>query len=190
MSSVAVQKAPASHLGVVLRQVAEVFGDAADATPIMVGKQYLKTFGAGTGPRVLFVPEPRGKFGAPIETGNPCSVTHSCAVYVRGAESGDDIARFDAAYELGDRVMSEIARATTGRRYTETEFVDDSPADVDAYGADLAFSFTYRRDVSWDAKIVAVAAADADNAPARPTGPVAGVIADSVLADATISPED
>ncbi len=189
MPSVASQKSAPSHLGVVLRQVAEVFGAAADATPIMVGKRYLEHFGTGSAPRVLFVPEPRGKFGDPIEMGNPCSFTHSCDVYVRGAESGDDISRFDAAYELGDLVASEIARATTGRRGTETNFVDDSPADVDAYGADLAFSFTYRRDVRWATKIVAVAAADADNGTPVPTGPAVGIPAATVAINVTDEPE-
>lgn len=154
-----------STLADVLRQIVDAMSAMGDATAIQVGKQYLPHLGAGAPPRVLFVPEPKGKIGPPYDIGYAASVTHSCNVYVRGAESGDDIGRFDAAYALSDRIMSLVSTATTGKGGAESDFADDSPAGVDCYGADVAWSFTYRRDVPHDAARYRLAGATADAAP-------------------------
>lgn len=155
---------PASSLADVLAQVREAFSAMGDATPIMCGAHYLSAENPGAigaAPRVLFVPEPKGKAGPPIEMGNVCSITSSCDVYVRAAEGGDDFGRLTAAYALLARVLGCLSVAGTGR--TEFgSFADDSPDDVDAYGADLTVSFTYQWDVPHDAARWALAPAAAN----------------------------
>ncbi len=166
--------APASNLAAVIGQVRDAFAAIGDATPIMTGKGYLEQFGVGAAPRVLFVPEPKGgggKVGPAIELGNPCSITHSCNVLVRGVESGDDLGRFDATYALGDRVVSLIKTAAPGR-VEFGAYLDDSPASVDIAGAGLKFSFTYIRDVRNDAARWGLPAAAADTSAATPIPPI------------------
>lgn len=183
-----VHAAPPSTLAVVLGQVVDAFQAIGDATPIMIGKKYLDDFGVGSAPRVVFVPEVRGKIGPPIEMGNPCSIAHSCNVLVRGAEDGSDLGRFDAAYALGDLVIDLIATAATGR-LEWGDFVDDSPTPVDAYGADLALSFTYTRDVRHNARRWALPAAAADTSPAQPLVPP-GIVAELATGTATTAPQE
>ena len=137
-----------STLADVIQQVIDAFGELADATPILVGAHYLEHFGTGSGPRVLFVPEKGGgSVGPPLNLGNAASVTHSCDVYVRGPESGTDVGRYGAAYALLDLVVNALATAAPGRLQWGA-MRDDSPVNVDAYGAGLAVSFLYQRDVT------------------------------------------
>ena len=141
---------PSSSLADVIRCITDIFSGIVDATPIQVGKEYLSTFGTGEAPRVLFVPDPKGSLTDPPEgTGGmryEAGIAHGCNVYVRGAEGGGDLGRFDAAYALADLVISALGRAARGR-WAGRDFSDDSPTGVDAYGADIAFSFVYTRGV-------------------------------------------
>jgi hypothetical protein len=153
----------------------------------MVGKKYLQQFGAGSAPRVLFVPEEGpGKIGPPIETGNPVSVTHACKVFARATESGDDFGRFDAVYALEGRLIDLIATAGTGR-ITWGKWADASPVDVDAYGADIEINFTFTRDVRHDPARWALPAADVDVTPA-PLSPPSGIPATTVVVNVTTTP--
>ena len=161
---------PPSNLGTVLRQVQRAMALCADATPVMVGEQYRHEFGVGGSRRVLFVPDKRGRGGPPTKMGNAASVSHSCNVFVRAAEGVDDIDRLEGAYALADIVMDLVATACTGR-IEWGDYADDSPTDVPAYGADIAMTFTYRRDVPHDAKRWALAPADEDTSPSSPILP-------------------
>jgi hypothetical protein len=141
-----------STLGDVLRQVTEAFDLAYERKiPIQIGAQYKQGLGQGGGPKVLFVPESGpGKIGPPIQMGNACSYTHAVDVYVRGEDSADDVGRFEQTYKLTDCVLGALTVAATGR----IEFGkvgDDSPTRTPAFGAGVAFSFTYQRDIPhWD----------------------------------------
>lgn len=169
MPPVVVDNARPSTLADVIGQVREAFAAMGDATPILVGKAYLP-MGVGSGPRVVFVPEPSGRIGEGIELGDACTVVHSCDVHVRATESGEDLDRFQAAYALGDRVLALLAVAAAGR-IEWGAFVDDSPADVDAFGADLSYSFSYARAVRHDAARWTLPASDADTSDATPGVP-------------------
>lgn len=163
---------PTSPLSEVLRLVGAVMGAIGDATPVMVGEQYLER-GIGAGPRVVFVPEKRGTWGPPpqLNAGLVAGVTHGCALYVRGAESGDDATRFAAAEVLADLAVN-ILRALAPGRIVGGEWGDDSPAPVDAFGADLALTFTYTRGVAHNVTMAAaVATAIAARSPADPDRP-------------------
>lgn len=187
MTLVAVGYSPPSTLADVIGQVRDAFQDMGDATPIMIGKQYLEQ-GVGSAPRVVFVPEPRGRIGPPQELGNAASVTHSCDVAVRGQESGDDLERFKQAYAIGDRVIDLIKTAATGR-IEWGDFGDGSPTDADAYGAEVAFSFTYTRDVPHDAERWALDPATADDAAAVPLVPPGEPASDMSL-EVTVEPQE
>lgn len=152
-----VQKQPISTLDDLIRVVMAVFSAAKDGTPIMVGEAYKSDFGAGSPPRVLFVPEKRPGMlgGAPKVNANYLAGwSHGCTVYVRGAESGEDVGRLDAAYELADRVINAVKGASPGRVVLAPGNPDDdSPLPQDAYGADLTFSFSFVRGVAVDPEI-------------------------------------
>lgn len=178
--------APPSTLADLIGQVKDAFDAMGDSTPIMVGSQFLKELGVGSAPRVVFVPEPKGKIGPPIEMGNAASVTHSCDVFVRASESGDDIARLVAAYALSDLVIDCIQTGGTGR-VEWGDYADDSPTDVDAYGADIALSFTYKRDVLHSPALWSLPAPGADTSGAIPHPPP-GVPASSVGIRPTTTP--
>jgi len=136
---------PPSTLIDVIGQVVDAFKVFGDATPIKVGKNYLDQ-GPGSSPRAIFVPDSAGRVGPPREMGNAASVSHGCTVYVRAKESGDDLTRFRQAYKLADIVIDLIGTAATGRIEWGT-YADGSPTDVDAYGAEIVLSFSFRRDV-------------------------------------------
>jgi hypothetical protein len=135
----------------IIAHVADAFSEMADATDIMVGKKYLKNFGVGGEPRVLFVPETDGGFGTPIEMGEPASFTHGCLVLVRAAPGDDDFQRFIHATDLADRVAALLVVAATGR-IEGGKYGDGSPIDTNEYGVDIAFTFTYKRAVRHDVK--------------------------------------
>lgn len=182
-----------SDLCDVLDQIAGKNGTieaAGYSVPVLIGKRYLEQFGVGSDPRVIFIPEPRGKIGPPIGAGNAASVTSSCDFAIRGPEQGDDIFRFRATYNLIKVVISAIARATSGRREWG-DLADDSPLNVDGLGADLKSSFTYQWDVRWDQAIVSVGAAPADTSEQSPSGPVKGQQAPAIGAiDVTTTPKE
>jgi len=183
-------KAPPSKLSTVIGQIRDAFDAMGDTGPgiVMVGKQYLEDFGVGSGPRILFVPDAKGKWGPPREMSNAASVTHSCDVYIRAPESGDELTRLDAAEALADRVIGMLKVAGTGG--TEGgDYADDSPTDVDAYGADIALSFTYRRDVRHDPKRWGLPAPDADASDLAPNVPP-GIAAPAVSLNPTTAPKN
>jgi hypothetical protein len=143
-----VQSSQPSTLSRVIRQVRDAFSDMGDATPICVGKAYLDR-SIGSGPRVVFLPEVSGALTRPIELGHCASHKHGCSVVVRASESGDDLTRFDAVIALHDRVVACLQVAGTGRIEWGSDG-DSSPTATDAYGAELTFSFTFRRDIPHD----------------------------------------
>jgi hypothetical protein len=186
---IAAQFANPSTLGDLIYQVKQAFSKMGDATPILVGKAYLTTnkegqTGIGNPPRVVFAPEAlsgSGKIQPPQEMGKAASMVHSCIVYVRAKESGDDIDRWKAVYSLADRVIDCIQVAGTGR--VEWLSLDSgSPIDSDGFGAELVFGFTYRRDIHHDAARWALPAADADDDAQKPHPPP-GIPATSVTID-------
>jgi len=187
MPLIAANNAAPSTLADVIQQVKEAFALVGDATPIMIGKKYLDE-GVGNPPRVVFVPEASGKVGPPIEMGSACSITHACDVFVRGVESGDDVARFNAAYVIGDRVLGFLAIAAAGR-IEFGDYGDGSPTDSDAFGAELTLSFKYSRDVRHDARRWALAPASPDTSP-FPAIPPQGELADQVELEVSADPQE
>lgn len=179
--------APSGTLTDLLRQVREAFEAVADATPVLVGARYLEQFGAGSDPRVVFVPELGGRIVAASAMGRAGAFEHSCSVYVRAAETGDDVTRFDNAYALAARVIDFVQTAGTGF-VSWGAFADDSPAKVDAYGAGLAFSFTFRRDILHDAARWALPAATDATAGPIPQPPPGSYAADPLTVDVTVTP--
>jgi len=165
---------PASSLADVLRCISDIFTGITDATPILVGKEHLADFGTATPPRVLFVPDPKGSLTDPPDgcggMGYEGGVAHGCNVYVRGAEGGGDLGRYDAAYTLADRVVTALGRAARGR-WVGRDFADDSPSGVDAYGADIAFSFVYTRGIQRDPKVWSLPAAPVAASPPNISAP-------------------
>lgn len=147
-----------SRLSDVLREVQAIFSVIGDATPIMVGRQYVAGRGIGSAPRVVFVPHAKGSWGPvnEINSGHVAGIKSGCNVYVRGVESGDDLGRMDAAEDLAARVLSALRAAAPGR-IEGGDFEDDSPTDADAYGADIALTFSYARGVPVDTAIRAAA---------------------------------
>lgn len=180
---------PPSTLTAVMRQVDQALSLMANATSFMVGKEYLKDFGVGSAPRVLFVPEPSGKVTTPYEMGNACAMVHSCNVYIRGAESGNDIARFDNAYAISDIILDLIITAGTGRIEWGT-LADDSPANVDGPGADVMFSFTFQRDVRHVSRRWALAPASDNTLPAEPIPPPGTFAADAAFVNTVTPPSE
>jgi hypothetical protein len=152
--------------------ILNLFTAIGDGTPIQVGKEYLRDFGLGTGPKVLLVPELRGKTLPALRIGGRevASVQHSVLALVRGAETGADVTRFDAASALADRVINAAKAAAPGRVTMGGDWKDSSPIDVDAYGAEASFTFLYRRPVYEDAAIWAAAGA-ANPVPTSPPRP-------------------
>lgn len=189
-----VQNAAPSTLIDLIAQVKQAFSLMGDNTPIQVGKAYLAKnkegqTNIGSAPRVVFAPEAlsgAGKIEPPIEMGKAASMVHSCLVYVRAKESGDDIDRWKATYALADRVISCIQTAATGR--LEWQSLDDGSAiDSDGFGAELVFGFTYERDIFHDAARWNLPPADADNSAKKPHPPP-GIPASSVTIEPTTTP--
>jgi hypothetical protein len=193
---IAAQIAIPSTLIDLIAQVKQAFSLMADATPIMVGRAYVaKNKGSQTnvgGPgRVLFAPEAlagSGKILPPQEMGKAASMVHSCIVYVRGKESGEDIDRWKATYALADRVIDCIQTAGTGRVEWLT-LEDGSPIDSDGFGAELVFGFTYRRDIEHDPKRWALLPAGSDTSARRPQPPP-GIPATTITVEPTTTPTE
>lgn len=141
-----VQTAAPSTLADVIQQVIDAFDAMGNATPIQVGAHYMSSFGVGSAPTVLFIPDVSGKIGPPQEMGHAASVSHGCRVIVAAGETGRDVDRFRATYDLADLVIDCLSTACSGR-IEWGPWADDSPTTVDAFGAAMGFSFTYRRDV-------------------------------------------
>jgi hypothetical protein len=147
-----------STLGDVLRLVEYAFSALGDGTTILIGEGYLSTFGTGSPPRVLFIPEKTGALvTAPkIGAGYLAGYAHGCDVYVRAAESGTDPGRFDAVYALLSRVTNALKWCDPGHIELSSRLRDTSPLPVDAYGADVAFSFVYTRGIATDPAVLKI----------------------------------
>ena len=176
-----------SNLGDVLLQIQQAFSAMGDKTTIQVGKAYRSDFGAGSGPKVLFVPDDHGSITAGASVmGRAASFVHSCDVYVRAQEVKPDTARFSKLYKLADRVIGCIVVACTGR-LDWGPAKDDSPTKTGEPG--LAFSFSYSRDVLHDEDRWSLPPADDSTAGARPNPPP-GTPADGVTIEATATPKE
>lgn len=176
------QHARASNLIDVLKQCVGALDAMGVYMPTMIGKAYLSE-GAGSAPRVVFVPEDGGgKIGPPRELGNAASVFHACRAHVRGREGNagivSDVERSREVYDLADVVIDLVQTAGTGR-IEWGSYADGSPTDTDAFGAEIVLSFTYRRDVGHSVARWSLAAATDDDLgpePQPPPGEPAGGI--------------
>jgi hypothetical protein len=158
-----------STLGDLIDQVRRAFDAIGNPVAVMVGKQYLEN-GEGSGFRVVFVPEKRGRIGNPIYMGDCASMTHGCEVHVRAPETGDDIQRFRNACTLAHQTISLIQTAGTGRiEWGELE--DGSPLDVDSVGAELVFGFLYTQPIFHDPLRFALPSATIDTSLPVPQPP-------------------
>jgi hypothetical protein len=164
-----------SELDEVLEFIVALIRDAGDATPIQIGREYLKTFGGGSPPLILFVPEADGDVSdEALETGHAGSAEDACGVHIRGAEDGSDVGRYRSAYALRRRVMSAIRRACSGRMGKPgfRKYAPSSPLMVDSgMGADISFTFVYKHDIRADEAIAEVSPAPIDTTPPRPVAP-------------------
>ncbi len=145
-----------SRLSDVIRLVLYAVGEAGDATPLPIGRQYLVQ-GVGNSPRAVFVPDGRAKLGpAPdINAGYVAGWTRTCTVYVRGAEGSDDAGREDSAEVLADRLVNALKWAASGEDHA-VRLIDakpEGPTDADAFGAEVVFTFSYTRGVPLDKAI-------------------------------------
>ena len=136
---------PPASLADVIGQVKDAFQTFGDATPIMVGRKFLER-GPGSAPRVVFAPEPAGSVGPAIVRGRPVSIRHTCVIYIRGRESGDDLTRYKNTEKLADLVIDLVQTAGAGR-IEWGAYEDNSPTDSDAFGAEISVLFSYQRDV-------------------------------------------
>jgi hypothetical protein len=180
-------KLPSTLWGII-GQVKDAFSAMGDATPIMIGKAYAEQNGVGSGPRVLFLPEHRGRVGEPFRMGYACSIYHGCEVRVRAAENADDLARFDNVAPLTDRVLDCIATAGTGH-ITWNDYEPNPPTANDAFGAEIIFTFTYRRDVRHDEARWALPPATLDTDAPIPIQPPGEAATDLTL-DTTVIPTE
>lgn len=189
MPPVATNAAP-STLEDVIGQCRDAFRAEGNPIDFLIGEGHLEGFGVGKPPRVIFIPDKKGKLGPPIEMGGAASMFHGCDVAVRAAESGDDLSRLGAVQRLADLVIAHVSVATTGR-VTWEDIGEDSPLKTDAYGADMAFRFTYRRDIRHEAKRWALAAAVVDTSPPfSPTAPHAAHGTEPTTFDVATVPQE
>lgn len=165
-----VQEQITSSLSDLIRLVSDIFAAVGDGTTFLIGKQYLEQFGAGTPPRILWVPEPdsRQRPAQKLNADYVASLSHSCTVYVRGAEDGTDAGRFDSAYAIGDLVVNALKLAAPGL-VELGDYRETSPLPVDAYGAEVALTFTYTRWIARNPKVWSLHIAK--NAPLDPDRP-------------------
>lgn len=182
--TLAAQNASPSTLADVIGQVVDAFAEMGNATPVMVGGEYLAR-GVGVAPRVLFVPETGGKVGPGRELGRAASISHGCEVYVKGVDSGDDLARLRATYELGDVVIACIQAAAPGC-IEWAQYADNEPMSA---AGELKLSFTYTRDVAHNAIRWALPAATADTSP-KQVGLPPGVAGQVTSVAVTTEPEE
>ena len=153
-----------STIADVLRNVKQAFSALADATPIFVGKKYLKDC-PGNAPKIIFAPEYPGSGGhigpaLQIGAGSTASQYHGCALVVAGRESTDDIERYANAYALLNHVVSCINACASGK-IEWGSCIDDSPTDTNGLGARLLIVFTYRRDIiNWAERLKLAASTD------------------------------
>jgi len=141
-----VQSTTPGTLADVIQQVVDAFSAMGNATPIQVGAHYMRHFGVGSAPTVLFIPDVSGSIGPPQEMGAAASVSHGCRVVVAAGEGSTDVDRFRAVYALADLVIDCLSTACAGR-IVWGAWADVSPTTADAFGAAMAFAFVYRRDV-------------------------------------------
>lgn len=182
--TLAADNAAPSTLADVIGQVVDAFSEMGNATPIMVGGEYLER-GVGVAPRVLFVPETGGKVGPGRELGRAASISHGCEVYIRGVDSGDDLARLRATYELGDLVISCLQTAAPGR-IEWAQYADSEPMTA---AGEIKLSFSYTRDVAHSAARWALPAASADTSP-KQVGLPPGVPGQVTSVAVATEPED
>lgn len=146
----ATQDQPISKLGDLLRLFTRMMTEIGDGTTIQIGREYLKDFGAGAPPKILFVPSPDGQLGGVprLNARYVAGFTDSCLVYIRAAEVGDDLGRLDNVDDMVDRVVNILkALGAACVEVGKGKPKDDSPLQVDAYGAQKLFLFSYTRGI-------------------------------------------
>ena len=140
-----------STLSDVIGAVKAMFALAGVKVPIQVGSQYLSA-NQGTGPRVLFVPEPgNGRILPPIQMGFAVkSRLHGCEVRVREWPGKTEEETFAPVDALSDKVIAALSAAGTGRiEFSGVRDTSITPANT--MGVEIAFTFTFQRDIpNWD----------------------------------------
>jgi len=165
---------PVSTLSDVLRRVQLLFSELGDGTPILIGKQHVSEPGPGSPPRIVFVPDERGRLlsAQQLNSGYLAAWSHGCTVHVRGVDGGEEAGRLDAAVALADRVIQCLKALDPAHLAIEGEGPsEDSPLAVDAYGGGIVFSFRFTRHTPSDPAVIRAARALTAISPPDPDRP-------------------
>ncbi len=155
--------------------VRTVPADPATGIEFLMGERYDGSEGAP--PRIFFRPDKRGKMGGVYElTGRSIGTwAHGCNVFVWGAETTGDFARYDAATALAMQVQAALQLAGV-ERSTFGEVTREDGTSLLTFGEEYAFRFEYVWSVPRDAALEAAALAlgatsQSPTDPDRPLGP-------------------
>jgi len=139
---------PATTLAGVLRAVVALFVAMGDTTPIYVGERYLRQEGKPR--RIILVPddgEVSGVLG--VGEGAVSSVVQTCTAYLWGAETADDLTRYDDADTLLDRFVNALVRCAVGR-LKDAPLQRGKETDILTYGEEYRLRFGYEREIAKD----------------------------------------
>lgn len=176
-----------STLPDVLRAVRNIIVAESPGTEVLCGERYLQQDGAAN--RVLFVITDGDWTGAPkIGAKLVGGVNDGCLVYIWGAESADDFARYDAANLLRQIFVNALHRVAPGR-YAPAAVNRLRGTNELTYGEEYSLAFTYREDIG---RIKSIANLPAQGGPTSPPDPLKpnGDTGLSLTVDITVTPPE
>ncbi len=181
---------PATTLAGVLRAVVDLFAAMNDATPIHIGERYLRMEGKPR--RIVIVPDDGDVSGVlGIGEGARASITQTATVFLWGAETGDDLRRYDDADALLDRFVNVLVRVAPGR-------LDSAPVqrgkdtDILTFGEEYRLRFSYKRQIPTDVAVwsAALPTPEDPNPNPPPFDAPPGTPESTIAIDLTTSPKE
>ena len=142
---------PATTLAGLMRAIVELFAAIEPGTPIYIGERYLKQEGRPR--RIIMVPDD-GTISGVLGIGETAAggLTQTCTVYLWGAETGDDLDRYDDADALLGRFVNALKRLA-GSRVKDAPLAREKDSNVVTFGEEYQIRFSYEREIPTDQEV-------------------------------------
>lgn len=185
-----VEAYPTSPLPTLMRALFDFFAIVEPETKFYVGERYLKQEEAPR--RIILVPD-AGNFGGVIGAGEGTvgGLVMTCTAYLWGAETADDLDRYDDATALLHRFCNVLKRVA-GSRVKDAPITREQATNVETFGEEYQVRFAYEYGIPTDVEVwnTAIPTPSDPQLSPPPYNSPPGTPASTIAIDITVTPQE
>ena len=181
---------PTSTLADLLRAIVELFATVEPTTSIYIGERYLRQEGK---PRRIVLVSDDGNLGPVLGVGEGTigGVTLACTAYLWGAETSNDLDRYNDATLLLHRFVNALKRLA-GARVKDAPITREKDTNIVTFGEEYQLRFSYEYGIPLDVEVwnYSIPTPSDEQLSPPPYDSPPGTPATTIAIDITVSPEE